>query len=40
MTPFHSIILYLLIPIELEVKDTTDTDMSVSYLDPYLEWGG
>jgi hypothetical protein len=26
-----------LYPIELEIKDTTDTDMSVSYLDPHLK---
>ena len=24
-------------PIELEIKDTTDTDISASYLDPHLE---
>ena len=24
-------------PIELEIKDTTDTDRSASYLDPHLE---
>jgi hypothetical protein len=37
MMPFHSIILCLLIPIELEIKDTSDTDRSVSYLDLHLE---
>ena len=35
--PFHSIILCLLIPIELEIKDTSDTDRSVSYLDLHIK---
>ena len=32
-----SIHLHLIYPSELEIKDTTDTDKSVSYLDPFLE---
>jgi hypothetical protein len=38
---FHKIIIDLVIlliyPIELEIKDTTDTDRSASYLDLHLE---
>ena len=41
---FHEIILGLVIsliasyPIELEIKDTTDTDRSASYLDLHLDF--
>jgi hypothetical protein len=28
---------HIIYPIELEIKDTTDTDRSVSYLDLHLE---